>query len=389
MYLENDAAGLLKSSLDLLNGKALNAAQAQNSFDSSLVNMGDHMSATGQKITFTTTSIEDMSSASVSLRGQLNSQVTNLEAVVEANGGLSESTGKAREQMVTMRQQIIDNAVAHGVDKDAVTAYVDKLLAIPKTVPPTKLDADKSAADAKIAAVQAKIDAIKQGTAPSITADSGPGQAKIAGLQAGIDAIRQGKVPWLDANSVPGLARVSGLQAQINDIRQGRVPALDANSAAGQAKIASLQRQIDGLQDKTVTISTIYRILGAPVPSPIAPGSAAGGLIGRAGGGLLSGPGTGTSDSITGVDGRGVPIVRVSTGEFVVNAAATARNRAQLEAINNGSNSNSNAGAGGQNIYVQNPFTGEYLLAQVATVADTRVAQAQSSRSLAMSRGAR
>jgi len=118
------------------------------------VNMGDHVNATGKKITFTTTSIKDMSSASVALRGQLNSQVTNLQAVVEANGGLANSTGKARAQMVTMRQQIINNAVAHGVDKAAVTAYIDKLLAIPKKIPPTKLDVDTAAALAKISSLQ-------------------------------------------------------------------------------------------------------------------------------------------------------------------------------------------------------------------------------------------
>jgi hypothetical protein len=148
MQLQNDAAGILKQSLDKLNGKSISAADAQNAFDSSLVNMGDHVSATGKKITFTTTSISDMSSASVSLRGQLNGQISQLQGVVEANGGLANSTGKAREQMVTMRQQIIDNAVAHGVDRDAVTKYVDSILAIPKTVPPTKLDVDAAEAAA-------------------------------------------------------------------------------------------------------------------------------------------------------------------------------------------------------------------------------------------------
>jgi hypothetical protein len=150
MQLQNNAAGILKGSLDALNGKALSAAQAQNAFDSALANMGDHVSATGKKIHFTTADIGDMSAASVALRGQLNGQVTNLLSVVEANGGLSDSTGKARDEMATMRQQIIDNAVAHGVDKDAVTAYVDGLLKIPDKIPPTKLDIDAAAAQQKI-----------------------------------------------------------------------------------------------------------------------------------------------------------------------------------------------------------------------------------------------
>ncbi|KRE79944.1 hypothetical protein [Arthrobacter sp. Soil763] len=161
MQLQNDAAGILKGSLDLLNGKALSAAQAQNAFDSSLANMGDHVDKTGKKITFTTTSITDMSAASVALRGQLNGQIANLQQVVEANGGLSNSTGKAKAEMEKMRTQIIDNAVAHGVDKDAVTAYVDKLLKIPKSVPPTKLDVDKATAEQKIRDVQWRLDQLQ------------------------------------------------------------------------------------------------------------------------------------------------------------------------------------------------------------------------------------
>lgn len=48
-------------------------------------------------------------------------------------------------------------------------------------------------------------------------------------------------------------------------------------------------------------------------------------IPGFATGGYVSGAGTGTSDSI---------MARLSDGEFVVNAAATKRNRALLEAIN-------------------------------------------------------
>ncbi len=151
MVLQNDAAGLLKGTLDKLNGKAISAADAQNAFDSALVNMGTHVTATGKQITFTTDNIGNMSDASVSLRGQLNGQITALQGVVEANGGLANSTGKAHDEMVTMRQQIIDNAVAHGVNRDAVTAYIDKILSIPTSIPPTKFDIDTTTALAKLA----------------------------------------------------------------------------------------------------------------------------------------------------------------------------------------------------------------------------------------------
>ncbi len=259
MYVENDAAGILKGSLDTLNGKALNAAQAQNSFDSALSNMGDHITTTGKKITFTTTSIGDMSTASVALRGQLNSQVTDLQNVVEANGGLSESTGKARAQMVTMRQQIIDNAVAHGVNRDAVTAYVDKLMAIPATIPPTQLDIDTAAAAANIAAIKAQV-------------------ASIAA--------------------------------------QPIVLSFTANYSAAVSTALAAQRA-------SITLN----------------------LPGHAGGGILTGPGSGTSDSILGVNASGVPIARVSKDEFVVNAAATAKNRVLLDAINSGASAVTGSGS--------------------------------------------
>jgi len=340
MYVENDAAGILKNSLDLLNGKTISVAQAQNSFDSSLVNMGDHINATGKKITFTTTSIGNMSSASVALRGQLNSQVTNLQAVVEANGGLADSTGKARAQMVAMRKQIIDNAVAHGVDRAAVTAYVDKLLAIPKKVPPTKLDVDKAAADKNIADMQKRINAIKQGKVPGLTANSAAGQAVIAALQTGIDRIKQGKPPGVTADIKPGQAQIVVLQAKIdaikqklatgldanplaarlqitdlqnriNAIKQGRPPGLDANTAAGNKKLTEFQYGIDRLHGKTVGVVIQYSANGVVLTSPSSYHHGTG-AAGKAAGGPIDGVGTGTSDS---------NLILASKGEHMLTAA--------------------------------------------------------------------
>ncbi|WP_252361441.1 hypothetical protein [Pseudomonas asiatica] len=82
-------------------------------------------------------------------------------------------------------------------------------------------------------------------------------------------------------------------------------------------------------------------------------------------GGYVRGPGTGTSDSIP---------ANLSNGEFVVNAAATKRNRALLEAINSNervsvaggssavvSTQAGSSGASGiqQNIYIQNHTTAQ------------------------------
>jgi hypothetical protein len=69
-------------------------------------------------------------------------------------------------------------------------------------------------------------------------------------------------------------------------------------------------------------------------------------------GGLISGPGTGTSDSILGYAGGGA--IRVSNGEYVVNAAATARNLGVLEAINNNSVNTTSSAAGNQTTVYNN-----------------------------------
>jgi hypothetical protein len=211
MQQQNDAAGILKQSLDKLNGKAISAAQAQNAFDSSLANMGDHVSSTGKKITFTTTSINDMSAASVALRGQLNGQVSNLEAVAEANGGFANSTGAARDQMVTMRQQIIDNAVAHGVNRDAVTQYIDKILQIPDKVPPTKLEIDKANADAAIEAFKQHLASIND-----------------RHVQVTTDYVSNGKDTGVanttNVDSTPGIVKYNASGGQVSYLAGGGTP---------------------------------------------------------------------------------------------------------------------------------------------------------------------
>jgi len=62
--------------------------------------------------------------------------------------------------------------------------------------------------------------------------------------------------------------------------------------------------------------------------------------------GFLSGPGTGTSDSIFGVNGAGVPIVRVADGEGVVRADVMARGGAAIVSMLNGGMLTGLAGGG-------------------------------------------
>lgn len=93
------------------------------------------------------------------------------------------------------------------------------------------------------------------------------------------------------------------------------------NAKTGQAvtKLGNLQKIYDSITNKTVTITLNAR------------GSARSGQLGTgfgiATGGHVSGPGTGTSDSIP---------AWLSNGEFVINAAQTAKHRSLLDSINRG-----------------------------------------------------
>ncbi|MET4242742.1 hypothetical protein [Bradyrhizobium sp. RT10b] len=96
--------------------------------------------------------------------------------------------------------------------------------------------------------------------------------------------------------------------------------------SAGFADMAkSIVRALEEAMIKMLVVQPIMRSLSGAM------GFSDGGLVGgtapvtKADGGYISGPGSGTSDSIP---------ARLSNGEFVVRASATAKHRAVLEAIN-------------------------------------------------------
>ncbi|QWT24938.1 hypothetical protein KPL76_06165 [Subtercola sp. PAMC28395] len=162
MYLQNDAAGLLKQSLDALNGKTISAAAAQNQFDSQIANMADHMDAAGKNINRATTSLDDGSAAAVKNRGELINLVQAAEASAQAfrdNGG---SVADTKSKMESMKQTIIDNAIAHGEDADQVHKYVDELFKIPTNIPTTHAEFEADTAKAKIDQFNAKLAEIQK-----------------------------------------------------------------------------------------------------------------------------------------------------------------------------------------------------------------------------------
>lgn len=103
------------------------------------------------------------------------------------------------------------------------------------------------------------------------------------------------------------------------------VPNLGGMSQGVTGLIGPLSQAVPGLGQFG---GAIQQLLQQLLSSPMGGGAGLlGGLLGFAEGGAVSGPGTTTSDSIPAM---------LSDGEFVVNAKATKKHRAVLEAINSG-----------------------------------------------------
>lgn len=106
----------------------------------------------------------------------------------------------------------------------------------------------------------------------------------------------------------------------LGDLRSGVDGATALANAFGRLADKLLDMALDGM------INSLFASLMGGSGGVLGFGGA--GIVKAASGGLIRGPGTGTSDDIP---------ARLSNGEFVVNAAATSRNLDLLRAINDGS----------------------------------------------------
>jgi hypothetical protein len=175
--------------------------------------------------------------------------------------------------------------------------------------------------------------AAKKENIPITTERQAAIDAEAAKLGAAAQALDDYKRHWQNLNSA---LQFGGDQA-INIIDGLRNHTLTAATAATQLADAFLHAAEQALLLGSGPLANIFGM-----QSNVAGGTGgifgllgklfafrSGGVVpGFAPGGMLSGPGTGTSDSM---------LIRASSGEYIVNADATARYRNLLDAINNGS----------------------------------------------------
>lgn len=124
-----------------------------------------------------------------------------------------------------------------------------------------------------------------------------------------INAVNDAKMDLgITVNTTDATDDMSQFVTDANELLKGVQPAkvkveTDKAKADVVAAVRSINAQLDNIKSRTVTVTTVYNSTG---------GSALG-VVKRASGGLVTGPGTSTSDSIA---------ARLSDGEYVVKASA-------------------------------------------------------------------
>ena len=147
----------------------------------------------------------------------------------------------------------------------------------------------------------------------------------------------QGKTVNIDADSSGAQSGANKAQGAIDSVR-GKEVSVTADTSGATGPLERVKSLLGGLKDKTINVFTKHHS-----PAGSSSGFADGGLIPRLASGdmthggyqlPMTGPGTGTTDGILGLDAQGLATAWVDRGEYVTNRAATQKYLPWLEAIN-------------------------------------------------------
>lgn len=308
-------------------------------------------------------------------KGRANREALLNLADATSNAALAklEETGSYSKANVVYergRDQFIKLAEATGLSTKEAKKLADQWIAIPDMKVSAK--ADITELEAKIEDAQKKVDDLKQKKKTALDADKSKLSEKIRKAQAELDMLEaQKNEVMIDAHIVKLDDQIAKAQKKVDDLKQKKKTAVGADKkelddklkkaqtaldklkqkkkAAIEVKdmtkeqLDAIQRRIDGVQGKSVEVTVIrnnvYRYkeganipgYGGNIPGYGAMGglaTATSGIRRFASGGLLAGPGSGTSDSI---------MAMLSNGEFIMRAAAVKKYGADyMQRLNKG-----------------------------------------------------
>lgn len=309
---QKGAADGLRQSILALNEVNRSAYSAQISFEAGLDSLTESFQKHGATLNIDTEAGRANGQAMMQAAAAQDELIASGLAAGESLESMAGKSEKLRDTMMRLATDAFDGNI------QKATEYVNTLLGVPNEIK-TLIVAEQDEAIAGLQSVQA---AIKET----------PGS----------------KVVTVDTLNGAAIMALEAVGLKTKALPDGRTQVYTANGQA-LGSIDSVRKALEQLNGKrsntytTHTVTTHYRRTGSHGASlkyatggKVIPGYADGGdVLQVAPEGLISGPGTGTSDSITAVFASGA-VGRVSDTEFVVNARATRKHLPLLEAINEG-----------------------------------------------------
>lgn len=297
----------LTDALDVLNGVAISTAEKEIAFRSSLADLTTAVKENGHSLDINSEKGRNVKSAFL---GAAQAAMAHAEAVAEQSGSVEAGNAILESDIAVLKRTM----TAAGFTDKQIRQLTDAYTQLPGAAS-TKVTAPGAVrAAAELQTLRDKVMAVPPGKTITVKA---PTAAAIRALEAAGYSVKK----------IPGTKNVK----------------ITAPTGSAIKNAQALQRELNKLKNKTVKITTIREEIaiknksGKPrvgeggsskyARGGLVRGYANGGRIqGFPDGGSVTGPGTGTSDSI---------FARVSTGEFVIRAAAVRRyGAAMFEQLN-------------------------------------------------------
>lgn len=281
----------LSDALNDLMGNSISAGKAEISFRQSLADLNDAVKGNGHSLDVTSEKGRKVKGAFLEAA---DAAMQHAEAVAQEKESQQAGQAVLEKDISLLKKDLL----AKGFSKDAVDKLAAAYLQLPPSVS-TKVDAKTAAAMAELEAVKRKV------------------------------ASTKGKTITMAAPTSAARTQLEALGFKIRNTK-GKQVIITLPTGGPRAAAAAIQRAIDSVHGKTVGVgvytTNYYKKVnqGTVNSGPQVPGMhASGGLIGRyadggavqyiPAGGSISGPGTGTSDSIPAL---------ISNGEYVIKAAS-------------------------------------------------------------------
>lgn len=262
-----DTANAIKG----FNSAQLDVNSSQRDFEAAIDAVSDSVKENGQSLDVTTE------------KGRANAATLDSIAQSTLNyaGALYQQTGSqddATQALNAGRESLVAALGQYGVTGQAAEDYANKILGTPESW--TTL----------------------------FVAETGDANAKADEVKRRADEATKKRIAVVQGEVADALAKIDETKRRLESVPPSKRTQVQAEVAQAQANLLAVLRTLNQLQSKTLTVTTVNRKVEESVKAGAAPGAA---KAAYAVGGHVTGPGSGTSDSIP---------AYLSNGEYVVRA---------------------------------------------------------------------